>query len=228
MLRILHERAPGARILAEESGAQGDGEVCFIVDPLDGTTNYAHGIPIFCCTVGAEENGKVVAGCTVDPLRGETFLAARGHGAELRTAKGTRPLRVSQGCGARGSGGLHRLPLRRSRQAPADDRALRRIHRASAAGPAVWAAPRSTWPTSPRAGSTDSGRGASSPGTSPPECCWSKRPAAWSRASTAQPHRLAGGEVVAAPPALHPKMLHDPYFWALRSSRRFWRQASSS
>src|SRR5437870_3395938 len=77
VLRILRERAPGTKVLAEESGAQGEGDICFVVDPLDGTTNYAHGIPILACTVAAEENGVVVAGCTVDPMPGETFVAGR-------------------------------------------------------------------------------------------------------------------------------------------------------
>src|SRR5438445_199769 len=95
VLRILRERAPRTKVLAEESGAQGEGDICFVVDPLDGTTNYAHGIPIFACTVGAEENGVVVAGCTVDPMRRETFVAGRGLGAEVRTETGSRPLRVS-------------------------------------------------------------------------------------------------------------------------------------
>src|SRR3989442_1294705 len=79
VLRILRERAPGTKVLAEESGAQGEGDICFVVDPLDGTTNYAHGIPIFACTVGAEENGVVVAGCTVDPMRGETCFDGSPH-----------------------------------------------------------------------------------------------------------------------------------------------------
>ena len=91
VLQILRDRAPGARILAEESGASGEGELRFMVDPLDGTTNYAHGIPLFACTVAAEEKGVLVAGCTVDPMRDETFRAARGEGAFL----GDRPLRVS-------------------------------------------------------------------------------------------------------------------------------------
>ncbi|MCA1826017.1 MAG: inositol monophosphatase [Myxococcales bacterium] len=91
VLRKLHELAPGVKILAEESGEHGKGDARFIVDPLDGTTNYAHGIPLFCCTVAFEENGRVVAGCTVDPLRDEVFRAARGEGAWL----GSRKLQVS-------------------------------------------------------------------------------------------------------------------------------------
>lgn len=91
VLRVLRDRAPGASVLAEESGRSGKGEPGFIVDPLDGTTNYAHGIPLFCCTVAAEERGALVAGCTVDPLRNELFHAARGQGAFL----GERRLQVT-------------------------------------------------------------------------------------------------------------------------------------
>jgi myo-inositol-1(or 4)-monophosphatase len=83
ILHLLAERAPGVAVLAEESGAHGEGasRARFIVDPLDGTTNYAHGIPLFCCTVAVELKGAVVAGCTVDPSRGERFRALRGGGA---------------------------------------------------------------------------------------------------------------------------------------------------
>jgi len=91
VLAVLSERAPGVKVLAEESGEHGKGDTRFLVDPLDGTTNYAHGIPIFSCTVGAEARGVVVAGCTVDPLRGEVFRAVRGEGAFL----GEKRLRVS-------------------------------------------------------------------------------------------------------------------------------------
>ena len=91
ILRLLRESAPGAAILAEESGESGRGELRFIVDPLDGTTNYAHGIPLFTCTVAAEISGELVAGCTVDPMRGETFRAHSGGGAFV----GARKLSVS-------------------------------------------------------------------------------------------------------------------------------------
>jgi myo-inositol-1(or 4)-monophosphatase len=96
VLRLLQERAPGVRVLAEESGEHGKGNTRFIVDPLDGTTNYAHGLPLFACTVAAESLGVVVAGCTVDPMRDETYLAARGEGAVVRSPQGERRLRVSE------------------------------------------------------------------------------------------------------------------------------------
>jgi myo-inositol-1(or 4)-monophosphatase len=93
ILLLLGERAPGVAILAEESGAHGDGaaRARFVVDPLDGTTNYAHGIPLFACTVAAELKGVVVAGCTVDPIRGDRFKAHRGGGAWLGRAGLDRP-----------------------------------------------------------------------------------------------------------------------------------------
>jgi len=91
VLRTLAELAPGVKILAEESGEHGKGDARFIVDPLDGTTNYAHGIPLFSCTVAFQQGDTVLAGCTVDPLRSEVFYAARGEGAWL----GDRRLHVS-------------------------------------------------------------------------------------------------------------------------------------
>jgi myo-inositol-1(or 4)-monophosphatase len=85
LLELLRARAPGAAVLAEESGASG-GEragLRFLVDPLDGTTNYAHGLPHFAVTVAAEDAAGLVAGATYDPMRDELFLAARGGGATL-------------------------------------------------------------------------------------------------------------------------------------------------
>jgi myo-inositol-1(or 4)-monophosphatase len=100
VLKLLRERAPGVAVLAEESGAHaGSAGLRFIVDPLDGTTNYAHGIPLYACTVAAESRGAVLAGCTVDPSRGERFRAVRGGGAWLgrwgEPHEGERRLSVS-------------------------------------------------------------------------------------------------------------------------------------
>jgi myo-inositol-1(or 4)-monophosphatase len=96
MLRLLSERFPGAAVLAEESGRSGGGgDLRFIVDPLDGTTNYAHGLPHFAVTVAAEDERGLAAGATYDPMRDELFLATRGGGATLNGA----PVRHS-GCGA--------------------------------------------------------------------------------------------------------------------------------
>jgi myo-inositol-1(or 4)-monophosphatase len=85
VLQLLRAQFPGAAVLAEESGASG-GErqgLRFVVDPLDGTTNYAHGLPHFAVNVAAEDARGLVAAATYDPLRDELFLSARGEGATL-------------------------------------------------------------------------------------------------------------------------------------------------
>jgi len=88
---------PRHGILAEESGASEDpadphrAEWKWIIDPLDGTTNYAHGYPCFCVSIGVEREGKLELGVVYDPLRNEVFAAERGRGATLNE----RPIRVS-------------------------------------------------------------------------------------------------------------------------------------
>jgi myo-inositol-1(or 4)-monophosphatase len=81
ILRVLRQRAPGARILAEESGAHEGEDLCFIVDPLDGTTNYAHGLPAYAVSIALEAAGRVELGVIYDPSHEELYVAERGHGA---------------------------------------------------------------------------------------------------------------------------------------------------
>lgn len=88
ILSELRARFPDHAVLAEESGESGHGRTTWIVDPLDGTTNYAHGVPHFCVTLAVEgpvESGgtALLAGVVFDPTRGECFTAARGQGAFL-------------------------------------------------------------------------------------------------------------------------------------------------
>jgi myo-inositol-1(or 4)-monophosphatase len=85
LLAFLATRFPGAAVLAEESGASGAGAggLRFYVDPLDGTTNYAHGVPHFAVNVAVADAGGLAAGATYDPLRDELYTAARGGGAFL-------------------------------------------------------------------------------------------------------------------------------------------------
>jgi myo-inositol-1(or 4)-monophosphatase len=89
--RILAAR-PGDTILGEEGGeiggTAGSGAARWVVDPLDGTINYLYGLADWCVSIAAEVDGVIVAGVVAIPLRGETFLAARGHGATVRTATG--------------------------------------------------------------------------------------------------------------------------------------------
>src|SRR6187402_1040843 len=86
---------PKHSILAEESGEAivigGDTSWKWIIDPLDGTTNYAHGYPCFCVTLALEHGGEIVIGVTFDPTRDELFAAEQGRGATLNG----KPIRVS-------------------------------------------------------------------------------------------------------------------------------------
>lgn len=87
---------PQHGILAEESGEavpEGPkrGEWKWIIDPLDGTTNYAHGYPCFCVSIAVEQSGTLEIGVVYDPMRNEMFAAERGHGATLNE----RRIRVS-------------------------------------------------------------------------------------------------------------------------------------
>ncbi len=84
---------PRHEILAEEGGLSESGsEYRWIVDPLDGTTNYAHGYPIFCVSIALEYRGEIVLGVVYDPMRDELFTAERGGGAALNN----RPIHVSK------------------------------------------------------------------------------------------------------------------------------------
>jgi myo-inositol-1(or 4)-monophosphatase len=75
---------PTHGMLAEEGGElAGEGDARWIVDPLDGTTNFAHGLPIFCVSVALERADEVVLGVVHDPMGEETFVAERGRGAIL-------------------------------------------------------------------------------------------------------------------------------------------------
>jgi myo-inositol-1(or 4)-monophosphatase len=87
--RLIVERVrsyhPRHAILAEEAGDVTGvaSEFKWIVDPLDGTTNYAHGYPVFCVSIALEHRGRVVVGVVYDPIRDELFAAERGGGATL-------------------------------------------------------------------------------------------------------------------------------------------------
>ena len=77
-------RYPRHQILAEEGGlAESSSAYRWIVDPLDGTTNYAHGYPIFCVSIALEYKGELVLGVVYDPMRDELFAAEKGSGAAL-------------------------------------------------------------------------------------------------------------------------------------------------
>jgi myo-inositol-1(or 4)-monophosphatase len=95
LLARIAERFPGHAVLAEESGAReglGADGVRWIVDPLDGTTNFAHNYPFFAVSVGVEAGGRLVAGAVYDPVRDEMFAAAHGAGASMNGER----IRVSE------------------------------------------------------------------------------------------------------------------------------------
>lgn len=93
---IIAERFPTHDVLAEELQPEPSAGVpspyCWVFDPIDGTINYAHGLPIFCASLALEYDGQPIVGAVYDPTRRELFTAERGMGARLN---GT-PLTVSE------------------------------------------------------------------------------------------------------------------------------------
>ncbi|HET8580108.1 MAG TPA: inositol monophosphatase family protein [Nitrospiraceae bacterium] len=80
---------PSHQILAEERGLQTEGHSPFkwVIDPLDGTTNFAHGFPAYCTSIGLEYEGRCILGVVLDPTRQELFVAEAGRGAFLNGAQ---------------------------------------------------------------------------------------------------------------------------------------------
>ncbi len=92
ILEAIRETFPDHSVLAEESGLHGrEAAPLWIVDPLDGTTNFAHNFPHFCVSIALHVDGAAVVGVIYDPLREETFWACRGEGAYLND----RPMHVT-------------------------------------------------------------------------------------------------------------------------------------
>ncbi|HTZ95670.1 MAG TPA: inositol monophosphatase family protein [Terriglobales bacterium] len=89
----IRQQWPTHDILGEEGGLQDTGsDYRWYVDPLDGTTNFAHGFPVFCVSMALEYKGEVIAGVVFDPTRDELFAAEKGSGARLND----RPIHVSK------------------------------------------------------------------------------------------------------------------------------------
>jgi myo-inositol-1(or 4)-monophosphatase len=83
LIGFIKSRHPTHAFLAEESGVHHGDAVTWIIDPLDGTTNYSHRVPHFCVSIAGEVKGVVLAGVVYDPMREELFAAAKGRGARL-------------------------------------------------------------------------------------------------------------------------------------------------
>jgi len=92
VIQVLLKAFPDHAILAEESGAHGKSDYVWIIDPLDGTTNFIHGFPQYCVSIGLRHKGSMTQAVVYDPGRNELFTATRGHGAYLND----RRMRVSK------------------------------------------------------------------------------------------------------------------------------------
>jgi myo-inositol-1(or 4)-monophosphatase len=92
IIAAIHARFPEHAVLSEECGLKsGASEYTWIIDPLDGTVNYAHQVPIFCISIALSVNDNIVLGIVLNPVNGELFSAISGQGAQLNR----KPIRVS-------------------------------------------------------------------------------------------------------------------------------------
>jgi myo-inositol-1(or 4)-monophosphatase len=83
IIDVLHAAYPDHAILAEESGSAGDSEYVWIIDPLDGTTNFLHGFQQYCISIALVHRGVITHGVIFDPTRNDLYTATRGRGAYL-------------------------------------------------------------------------------------------------------------------------------------------------
>ena len=94
IIEVIRRAYPDHEVLAEERGMESRGKSPYkwVIDPLDGTTNFAHGFPVYCVSIGLEYHGRLVLGTVLDPTRREMFVAVTGQGATLNGER----IRVSQ------------------------------------------------------------------------------------------------------------------------------------
>lgn len=92
IIQTIRNAYPDHAILAEESGEQAGSQYKWIIDPLDGTTNFLHGYPQYAVSIAVSNEGKLDQAVVFDPLRNEMFIASRGKGAQLNDRK----IRVSK------------------------------------------------------------------------------------------------------------------------------------
>lgn len=99
IIEVLREKYPSHAILAEESGSHAGNDYQWIIDPLDGTTNYLHGFPQFSISIALKVKGRLEVGVVYDPISEEMYTTSRGDGALLNDRK----LRVSNRKGLEGA-----------------------------------------------------------------------------------------------------------------------------
>lgn len=91
IIDTIKQAYPDHQIMAEESGSQGDSDYLWLIDPLDGTTNFLHGFPQFAVSIALKYQGKLQQAVIYDPISQELYTASRGAGAQLNN----RRIRVS-------------------------------------------------------------------------------------------------------------------------------------
>ena len=92
IIEELEKARPKYGFIAEETGEKkSDSEFNWVIDPIDGTSNFMHGIPHFAVSIGLEKNGEIIAGIICDPIKNETFYAEKGRGSYVNN----RRIRVS-------------------------------------------------------------------------------------------------------------------------------------
>jgi myo-inositol-1(or 4)-monophosphatase len=87
IMAVVRRSHPDHAFLAEESGRAGESEYVWIIDPLDGTTNFLHGFPTFAVSIAVQHRGRLQHAVVYDPMRQEFFTASRGDGAQLEGKK---------------------------------------------------------------------------------------------------------------------------------------------
>ena len=199
----LAKARPDYGFLGEEGGAHigADKTHRWIVDPLDGTTNFLHGIPHFAVSIALERNGTIVAGLTYNPANDELFVAERGKGAflndrRIRVAARKRLTRRSW------LAGCHIMVAATSRGRA--EIAAAQQHSPACAGSAP---PRLISPGSPPAASTLIGNAICRRGIWLPGSCWSVRPAALSAISTAAKKYSSKSQIAAGNDTMHRELL---------------------
>jgi myo-inositol-1(or 4)-monophosphatase len=127
IVKELRRANPDYAVLGEEGGAQkgnrGPSRYTWVIDPLDGTSNYLHGIPHWCVSIALLENGEPLHGVVFDPLRNELFTASRGSGAVLNE----RRVRIAERAELTGAMLITGFPPRERARAPAQLECLREL-----------------------------------------------------------------------------------------------------
>ncbi len=104
IIETLHRSYPDHAFMAEESGSQGNSEYIWIIDPLDGTTNFLHGFPQYAVSIALEHKGHLQHGVIYDPINDELFTASRGDGAWLNNTRLRVSKQINLNCALLGTG----------------------------------------------------------------------------------------------------------------------------